>query len=430
MNIPLLTPENLFIPLLYLLVMHRCIKALWGAPRKTFALCIWWGIYYAFQVIFSLNIMVPSQLLLIGNIVFVFIISCYYQNSLKQRCLCSLLICAVWMLVEIISVTILKTFALDGRTLWTAGNVITEMCMLIVAVVAGRCMKGKFRRDIPFKYFVTILMIPVCSVFLMHQIFLIAFYHMEYSMFAVSSSIILLLVSYVVFEVYDWLAGEAATREQNHLYEQQLELCSRQAEERESLYLELRRIRHDLKNHLSVLIGMVESGDREGAAGYIRNLLDDGIENPEEVSRSGNIVVDSLVNHKCALARTEGIEFDATVFLPVSLPFQSGHLAIIFGNLLQNAIDACWRMDEGKRYIRLEASYLKGMLQLTITNPYNGEVRRNRKGQLLTLKADKAHHGIGLTSVEQAAADYQGAVEIKDTGKVFQVTVVMYGREK
>lgn len=430
MNIPLPDPANLLIPLIYLLVMHRCIKAFWGTPQKTFVLFLWWGIYYTFQVISSLKAMVPSQLLLAGNILLVFFISYYYQKNLKQRCLCTLLICAAWMLVEIISVTILKTFNLGEKPLWIAGNVITELCMLIIAVIADKCIKGKLHRDVPFKYFIAILLIPVCSIFLMHQIFLMAYYHMEYSVFAISSSIILLLVSYVVFEIYDWLAGEAETREQNHLYEQQLELCNRQAEERESFYLELRRTRHDQKNHLSVLGGMIEAGDREGAVSYIQNLLNDGIKHPEEISHSGNIVVDSLVNHKCALARAEGIEFDASVFLPATLPFQSGHLAIIFGNLLQNSIDACKKMSEGERYIRLEASYLKGMLQLTVTNPYNGEIQRSREGRILTLKDDKARHGIGLSSVELAASDYQGAVEIKDDGKVFLVSVIMYDGEK
>lgn len=74
MNVPFLDPANLLIPLIYLLVMHRCIKAIWGTTQKTFVLFLWWGIYYIFQVISSLKIMVPSQLLLAGNILLVFII--------------------------------------------------------------------------------------------------------------------------------------------------------------------------------------------------------------------------------------------------------------------------------------------------------------------------------------------------------------------
>ena len=47
------------------------------------------------------------------------------------------------------------------------------------------------------------------------------------------------------------------------------------------------------------------------------------------------------MNHKYALAQKDGIQFEARVFIPSVLPFQSGHLAIIFGNPLENALEAC-----------------------------------------------------------------------------------------
>ena len=103
----------------------------------------------------------------------------------------------------------------------------------------------------------------------MHHIFLIAAVHSEYMIFSATASFLLLVVNYVIFEVYDWISRNAELREQNRLYAQQLELCSQQAEERESLYLEIRRIRHDLKNHLSGLLGMVQTGQTSEAEKYI-----------------------------------------------------------------------------------------------------------------------------------------------------------------
>ncbi len=426
-----LEPMNLHLSLLHLLVMYRCMKAFFNPQWKSVPSCVAWGIYYLFQVFFAFLPMMPSQLLFIGNIMLVLLISSLSgRGSLMRRCLFSVLVCTVWMLVEIIVILLLEVFGLDGEELWVAGSVISKTCMLILAVIVGWHMQGKLHRDIPLKYFLTVLMIPICSVYLMHHIFLIAFSHKEYAMFAVSASVILLLVSYVVFEVYEWMSKDAQIREKNRLYEQQLELCSRQAKERESLYLEMRRIRHDMKNHLSAIAGMIDACDREGAARYIRELLDDGIAgSSKEVSRSGNIVVDALVNHKFKLCRREGIPLEATVFLPVSLPFQSGHLAILFGNLLENAMEACRKVEAQKRYVRLDASYAKGVLFLTVVNPYNGESRRNREGKFLTLKGDTVHHGFGLASVEQAVADYHGQVEGREEEGVFQVSVVMYGEK-
>ena len=58
---------------------------------------------------------------------------------------------------------------------------------------------------------------------------------------------------------------DSEIQEENRLYSQQLKLCTQQAQERESYYLDLRRIRHDLKNHLYAIQGMLESNDIEGS---------------------------------------------------------------------------------------------------------------------------------------------------------------------
>ncbi|WP_077613080.1 sensor histidine kinase [Clostridium sp. Marseille-P2415] len=420
---------DMLLSCLHLLILYKCMKAFWGPSWKIFPGCIGWGVYYIFQLFSGLETPMPSQVLLAGNILLVLLVSTLsHYGSLKQRCVFSFLVCTVWMLVEIIVIIIMELLGLSGNELQAAGSIISKMCMLILAVVISRYLQGKLRRDIPVRYFLTILVIPAGSIYLMHHIFLISYQHREYALFAVSASILLLLVNYVIFEVYDWMARVAEIREQNRLYEQQLELCSRQAEERESLYLELRRMRHDMKNHLTGLLGMVQAGGAEEATCYLQELLDDGIAGrPEEVSRSGNIVVDSLVNHKCALARREGIDFEANVFLPISLPFHGGHLAIIFGNILENALEACRDMKDGKGYIRLEASYAKEVLFLTVCNSYKGARKKDRDGRYATTKSDPGRHGLGLASVEQAAACYHGQVEVTDRKGIFQVSVVMYG---
>lgn len=271
------------------------------------------------------------------------------------------------------------------------------------------------------------------SIYIMHNIFIIAAVYDEVSKFSVITGFLLLLVNYVVFEIYDWMSRDAMVREQNRLYGQQLELCSRQAEERESLYLEIRRLRHDMKNYLSGLLGAVQKGETKEAELLIQGMLHDGISNrTSEVSRSGNIVVDSLVNHKYALAVKDGIKFEANVFIPASLPFRSGHLAVILGNLLENALEACREVPEGQRYISLDISYVKEMLQICIRNSYHGTPRKDSSGRYLTTKKDILHHGIGLSSVEQAVSCYHGELAAEETGTEFRVSVVMYaaGGEK
>ena len=374
---------------------------------------------------------VSPLVLITGNIILVFLISTVTaRKSIKLRCMFTILICSVWMLVEVLCAMVLTVAGAQNATLSDAGNVISKLCMLLLSVLISHYMKVKNSPEISLRYFLVILLVPASSIYIMHNIFIIAAVYDEFSKFSVFASLMLLLVNYVVFEIYDWMSRDAMVREQNRLYGQQLELCSRQAEERESLYLEIRRLRHDMKNYLSCLLGAVQTGEKKEAEMLIQEMLNDGINNrTSEVSRSGNIVVDSLVNYKHDLAEKEGIMFEANVFIPVSLPFQSGHLAVILGNLLDNALEACRGVPEGQRYIKLDISYVKEMLQICIRNSYHATHRKDSSGRYLTTKKDTLDHGIGLSSVEQAVSCYHGEMTAEGTGNEFRVSVVMYGSD-
>lgn len=180
-------------------------------------------------------------------------------------------------------------------------------------------------------------------------------------------------------------------------------------------------MRHDMKNHLSGILGMVNAGHIKDADEYIQNMLNDSIGmEKDEISRTGNIVVDSLVNHKYALALKNNIQFETRVFIPSVLPFQNGHLAIIFGNLLENALEACQKLPEEQQYILLEATYTKEMLQICIKNSCQLKQKRDSNGRYLTTKEDASCHGIGLVSVEQALAEYDGELFIENERGKFE----------
>ena len=306
------------LPVLQLLIIQRCITILLGSGNRKPIGMISWLLYYVFLVTTGVEDLFPPQFLLVGNILMVFMISTVTRKkSLKKCCISTLLICTVWMVVEVIVLLILEAAGMDECVIDVAGSFISKMCMLLFSVLLDRYTKEKQYAEISLRYFIIALLVPVSSIYMMHHIFLIAASHSEYSFFSVVAGILLLLVNYVIFMVYDRIGQAAELQSRNRLYEQQLDLCSHQAEEREGYYLELRRMRHDMKNHLSGILGMVNAGQTKEASDYIQKMLDDGIgTGADEISHTGNIVVDSLVNHKYALAQKDGIQFEARVFIP------------------------------------------------------------------------------------------------------------------
>lgn len=427
----LMTVSDLFFLFLHLLIMQKCMTAFLGPGKRSYKNVIVWMGYYIFLIFTNKVFQVSPLMLLTGNIILVFLISTVTsRKSIKTRFMFAILICSVWMLVEVLCAMVMTVAGAQNATLSDADNVISKLCMLLLSVLISHYMKAKNSPEISLRYFLVILLVPASSIYIMHNIFIIAAVYDEFSKFSAFASLMLLFVNYVVFEIYDWMSRDAVVREQNRLYVQQLELCSRQAEERESLYLEIRRLRHDMKNYLSCLLGAVQNGEKKEAEMLIQGMLNNGISNKvSEVSRSGNIVVDSLVNYKHDLAEKEGIMFEANVFIPVSLPFQSGHLAVVLGNLLDNALEACRGVPEGQRYINLDISYVKEMLQICIRNSYHATHRKDSSGRYLTTKKDTLDHGIGLSSVEQAVSCYHGEMTAEETGNEFRVSVVMYGAD-
>ncbi len=415
----------------HILIMHKLMKAFFSRPSGNPLRFAAWTVYYVLQAVPILGVAISPPVMLFLNMALVLMISSIsYDEGMKRRCIFSALVCAAWMLVEISTDIILRLIGMDGWELQSAGTVISLTLMFLLAMIAGHYAKRMDRRDIPFRYAVVVLAVPAGSVYLMHNIFLITAQHEEYTSFAVISGLLLLLLIYMIFEVYDRMVDDAEAQEKNLLYEQELELLNRHAKEREAYDMEMRRLRHDIKNHMSSLLGMLQGDDAKQAEEYVRGMLRGTPEcRAEDISRTGNVIVDSLVNHKCGIARAEGIAFEANVFLPAELPFPGGHLTIVFGNLLDNALEACREVEEGKRYVTLDASYEKEVLMIAVTNPYHGERRKNRAGKYVTTKKDRKSHGLGLSSVEQAVEAYRGQMNADGRDGVFRVSVVMYGGE-
>ena len=168
---------------------------------------------------------------------------------------------------------------------------------------------------------------------------------------------------------------------------------------------------------------------REGCKSKIDAILENNQIYKNEVSRSGNLVIDSLINYKYSLALKEGVYMKCYVFVPEQMSFDGADLCIILGNLLDNAMEAAGSLPEGQRHMEVSVSQIKGSLSIMVQNPYEGKVTLNGKGQILTSKPDSLNHGIGLSSVQRSVDKYNGEL-LTDYGEgIFKATVLLYPPE-
>ena len=170
----------------------------------------------------------------------------------------------------------------------------------------------------------------------------------------------------------------------------------------EAIYDRLRGIRHDYRNHLQVIDAYANQSDLTALRDYLK-LLTNELNQVDTLIRTGNTLIDALVNTKLTRAASAGVEVKAEAIAPDKLNIPSTDLAIILGNLLNNAIEATLKQ-QGDARIRLYIAPIKNNLYISMMNTmddaplpwYQSLKQPNRQGYGLRRidAAVQANHGI------------------------------------
>lgn len=193
-------------------------------------------------------------------------------------------------------------------------------------------------------------------------------------------------------------------------------------EELEQNQTQIRRLRHDMNNHLSVIRSLFHSGNLEEADRYLS-----GLETQIAVQNRvfcKNSIVNAVLNAKYNLALEHQIDCFFHIDLEKLTGIDSVSLCCLFANTLDNAIEASVKIpDPQNRRISVKARVTEnGYFTCEIVNAkQNGILERN--GALQSDKEDSASHGLGLSNVREMVQKYNGTLDISYTEDTFTVTV-------
>ena len=217
-------------------------------------------------------------------------------------------------------------------------------------------------------------------------------------------------------------------RQKAFMEEQQVKAMKKRLEEAENFYGSIRKVRHEMKNHMANIQGLAGVGQYGEIEDYVRRM-DETMQELEYKYVTGNPVTDVIINDKCRRAEKAGIRFEADFQYGGEIPVFD--LGIILNNLLDNAIEACEKLEQGEGFIRLMLKRKKQFLLLEVENSFDGAVPI-RKGSLFPATTKQnvlpdivTEHGIGLENVRDVAGRYFGGVNIKVKRDVFHVTVML-----
>jgi len=182
----------------------------------------------------------------------------------------------------------------------------------------------------------------------------------------------------------------------------------------------LKKQRHDLRHHLIVIRELSESGNEK-----LNDYLDTLSENipAVHIGYCENKAVNAVIAHYAAICDEEKVNFNTKLIIPeMSSISLNSELAIIFGNLLENALEACRKIDEDKRFIRISSDISYDMLIITMENSYDGNFV-SENGRFHSTKRDD--FGIGLSSIQSVARKYKGDAKFEGKDLYFQSSIYM-----
>ncbi len=259
-------------------------------------------------------------------------------------------------------------------------------------------------------------------------------------------------------------------RENYFVATQQLSAMANRIREAEGMQDDLRRMKHELRNHLTTIRGLAVSGHYEDMDAYI-GQMNKSLDMFSPAISTGNPVTDVILNDKRKSAMENGIHFQTEFTYPEKGGYNAYDMGIILGNLLQNALEACGKVPEGSRYISVSGRQKKKFFLLEVRNSFQGEIHFDRHTNLpLSTKEEErpgtsglsrgtglsdvnsglSHgngmsgmnsgfphgtgmpgmnsgfsHGIGLSNVKRTAEKYSGNLDIRIEGNTFCVTVLL-----
>lgn len=201
------------------------------------------------------------------------------------------------------------------------------------------------------------------------------------------------------------------------LLDKQLAMQARYYEKMDYLSNDIRRFRHDYKNHMFCLNSLLNENKTEDAIKYLESITNNQTMQTSTF-RSGNTIADTILNDKNEIAAKNECRLNFTgVISPCISAFD---ICTILANALDNSIEACQKIPDGnKRFIDVNCFLKRDIQIICISNPNS-----NDNPNLQTSKENKTDHGFGLFNIKKTVEKLGGTVNVTQQYPIFVLDIM------
>ena len=218
-----------------------------------------------------------------------------------------------------------------------------------------------------------------------------------------------ILIYYVVTRLILEQNQTLELEEKNH----QLSMQAVQYENLQEKITEARRAKHDVRHHISIIREYVSKGELDALLRYLDGY-NDSLPDDLLIRFCENPAANAVLLYFAQQAKDNDIDYIVQADIPGDIFVSDTDISVLFGNLIENAIDACKEESGDDRKIDIRAMLKGSTLCVTVDNTFTGTLRRTTDNEFLSTK--HKGRGLGTQSVKSIAEQYGGVCrfEVKD----------------
>ncbi len=384
---------------------------------------------------FNTNLfLAKSTFIVIGSLIFIFFLLFLYEMEWKNRIAYLLFLYAAMALSEMFVVTLLSSlfevnvdYIQNNIIIFASSTIVSKFLAYFLTLLVKK--KTVVYNNIPKIYRVLLFLpLPIASTLII-LLFVRCCYQIQDKLFEIitlSASIILVLGNVAIFYIVEKLNELVNTKEKLLFAEKHI---NKQIVHYQELYKyqnELRIFRHDTRNRLISLIGLIKKEEIQKALQFMESSLEWINLKTNNIVNSGNPVVDAILQDKLHTAKDKGIKIDLFVKLSSNINIDELELGIILGNTLDNAIEAVEKISSlNSKEIEFKLITVADRISISVKNPVEFDVNTEN---LITSKQNKMIHGYGIRSIQAIANKYDGIVLFSCENRVFSANINLGNR--
>lgn len=356
----------------------------------------------------------------------------FYQGSIGKMILSVILGAALMSATEVIVMYMLTIAldisvqdAIDIPAYRFVGIVLSKLSGLAVCYILRlTCREKPFELSRSFWIQFFLFFLNVTMIFLLLFKMSYELHNPYYDTVAVVCTLGLVVNTFSALYLYERLAKQNETIQAEQQYRQHLKEQLKHLDDIVAKQEALRRFKHDMGNQLVALETYFEQDDRSEGRAHIQALMQ-WFDEARPTVYTGNTALDAILSTKKTLAERQGIRFSTMLQIEKDLPIAPEDVCVIFGNALDNAIEACGKVKTADKHIDVVMIQQEDEVFCKITNTTVAPIQSTLK----TTKADKENHGFGLLNIKRALEKYDSEPIIETTDCQFTLLFTLFLNE-